>query len=208
MPFVIGVAGGTGSGKTTVAEKVSETLAGEETALIIEQDSYYKDLSHLPLSERVRHNFDHPDAIDFDLLTLQINELLAGQAIAKPMYDFVNHCRLPETVAVGPAEVILVEGILVFHHEPLLNLMDLKIFVDTDADIRIIRRIKRDIEERGRSFESVRSQYFETVRPMHIKYVEPSKHWADIVIPEGGKNAVAIDTIVARIRQWLRDARS
>jgi len=208
MPFVIGVAGGTGSGKTTVAEKVTEALADDGSAVIIEQDSYYKDLSHLALDERSKRNFDHPDALDFDLLTLQINELLAGRVIAKPVYDFVNHCRRTDTVTVGPADVILVEGILVFHHAPLRDLMDLRIFVDTDADIRIIRRIKRDIEERGRTFDSTRIQYFQTVRPMHIRYVEPSKLWADIVIPEGGKNAVAIETIVARVRQWLRESRS
>jgi len=206
VPFVIGVAGGTGSGKTTVAKKINESLRNEESVIIIEQDSYYRCLAHVPRTERKSINFDHPDSIDFDLLSHHVRRLLDNESIKKPVYDFVQHVRKNDTEYIEPADIIIIEGILVFHNRELRALMDLKLFVDTDADIRVFRRIKRDIEDRGRSFESVRQQYYETVRPMHTRYVEPCKHWADIVIPEGGKNVVAIDMIVARIRQWLLDA--
>ncbi len=203
MPLVIGIAGGTGSGKTSVARNISLTLADTISVVSIEQDHYYRDQPHLSLVERSRLNYDHPDAIDFPLLIEQITKLLVGRPIDKPLYDFVRHARAEKTERIEPAEVVIIEGILVFHHPDLRRLLDLKIYVDTDADIRILRRVRRDMEERGRSFESIRRQYYETVRPMHLMYVEPSKRWADLIIPEGGENRVAIDVVTAKIRHWL-----
>ncbi len=202
--LVIGICGGTGSGKTTVARKILETV-GADHVVYLQQDAYYKDLSHLPLEERHKVNFDHPDAIDTDLLIQHIEDLRAGRAIEQPVYDFLTHTRRPETRHVEPHPIILVEGILVFENPRLRALMDLKIFVDTADDLRFIRRLLRDISERGRTVESVIQQYLETVRPMHLEFVEPSKRYADIIIPEGGYNVVGIDLIIEKIKAYLAE---
>jgi uridine kinase len=201
-PVVIGVAGGTGSGKTTVAQEVLKR-AGTEQISLIQHDAYYKDLSDLPTAQRAMLNFDHPDALDNGLLITHLQRLKAGQPIDVPIYDFTTHTRTGQSRHVEPHRVILVEGILIFADEALRRLMDVKIYVDTDADIRFIRRVKRDIAERGRTMESVIHQYLATVRPMHQEFVEPSKRFADIIIPEGGFNEVAIDMIATRIRALL-----
>lgn len=201
-PIIIGVAGGTGSGKTTVSEAILERV-GRERITYIQHDSYYKDLSHLPLEERHRINFDHPDALDTNLLVEQLKRLQAGSPAEVPIYDFTTHRRRKETRRVEPRRVTLVEGILIFADKALRELMDVKIFVDTDADIRFIRRLQRDITERGRTVESVMRQYLETVRPMHLEFVEPSKRYADIIIPEGGFNVTAIDMVVARVEAMV-----
>jgi uridine kinase len=201
-PVVIGVAGGTGSGKTTVAHEVLKR-AGTEQISLIQHDAYYKDLSNLPEAQRAMFNFDHPDALDNDLLIAHLHELKAGRAIEMPVYDFTTHTRTGQTMRVEPHRVILVEGILIFADKSLRRLMDVKIYVDTDADIRFIRRLQRDIAERGRTMDSVIHQYLATVRPMHLEFVESSKHFADIIIPEGGFNEVAIEMIATRIRALL-----
>lgn len=203
-PVFIGVAGGTGSGKTTVTQAILSRLPGESVALI-EQDSYYRDLSHLPFSERVKTNFDHPDAFETELLVEHLDRLSRGETIQKPLYDFVTHTRRKETVAVEPRDIIVVEGILVLEDKRLRDRLDIKLFVDTDADVRILRRMVRDINERGRTMESVINQYLSVVRPMHLQFVEPSKRYADIIIPEGGENKVAIDIIAAKISAILRE---
>jgi uridine kinase len=203
-PYVVGVAGGTGSGKTTVARSIQRGLSPDDVVLI-EQDGYYRDLSHLSFEERSQVNFDHPDALEIGLLIEHIAALCEGRAIDKPVYDFERHLRVPETERVSPRPVVLVEGILVLADQGLRDLMDLKLFVDTDPDIRVIRRIRRDLEQRGRTFEQVRRQYYLTVRPMHVAFVEPSKRHADVIIPEGGQNRVALDVIVGRIREFLRE---
>jgi len=202
--IVIGVAGGTGSGKTTVANEILRRV-GEENIAYIQHDSYYKDLSHLPPEERMKINFDHPDSLETDLLIQHIRQLLAGQPAEIPVYDFTQHVRTKSTRRVEPRPIILIEGILIFVDPVLRQLMDVRIYVDTDADIRFIRRLQRDIQERGRSLESVIRQYLETVRPMHLEFVEPSKRYADIIIPEGGYNVVALDMIVSRIRALLAE---
>ena len=202
--ILIGIAGGTGSGKTLVANNIFSEL-GSDRVVIICQDSYYKDLSDLPLDHRSRHNFDHPDSIDFELLINDMTALLRGQTIFPPIYDFVTHARKPSTNAIGPHAIIVLEGILTFDNPTLRNLMDIKLYVDTDPDIRFIRRLKRDILERGRSLESIIRQYEESVRPMHLQFVEPTKRYADIVIPEGGYNKVAIDLIKTKIEALLRE---
>jgi uridine kinase len=194
----IGIAGGTGSGKTTIANKIASALP-QSRVCTIEHDAYYRDRSGVPDEDIVAINFDHPDALETDLLVEHLRTLKAGQAIDVPIYDYTSHERHRESRRVGPAPVIIVEGILVFVDEALRDLLDIKIFVDTDPDIRVFRRIRRDIEHRGRSFKSVRDQYYRTVRPMHLQFVEPSKRWADLVIPEGGNNQVAIDLIIARL---------
>lgn len=201
-PIIIGVAGGTGSGKTTVAMKILERVGAEHIAYI-PHDAYYRDLSHLPPEERAKVNFDHPDALETDLLIEHLKRLKAGEAVEIPVYDFTTHTRTGRTRRVGPAPVILVEGILVFAEAALRELFDVKLYVDTDADIRLIRRIQRDVQERGRSLESVLQQYLTTVRPMHLEFVEPSKRYADVIIPEGGHNEVAIEMVAARIRGLL-----
>jgi uridine kinase len=197
-PLIIGIAGGTGSGKTTVAQKLAASIPPER-CVIIEHDSYYRDLGHLAPEERDLVNYDHPDALESDLLIEHLRRLRAGQPVDVPAYDFVTHTRKPRAQRVMPAPVIIVEGILVFVDEKLRAQLDIKIFVDTDADIRLIRRIRRDIEHRGRSFSSVREQYYRTVRPMHMAYVEPSKRWADLILPEGGDNRVALDVLLGRL---------
>ena len=194
----IGVAGGTGSGKTTVARKLAEALP-PGSAAIIEFDCYYRDHSHQPLDERAALNYDHPEALETDLLAEHLRKLRAGLPVEVPIYDFVHHIRRPETRRVEPVAVIVVEGILTLALPPVREQLDIKIFVDTDSDIRVFRRVRRDLEERGRSFASVREQYYSSVRPMHHQFVEPSKRWADLIIPEGGDNHVALEILVARL---------
>lgn len=201
-PIVIGVCGGTGSGKTTVVQVILERVGAERIAYI-QHDSYYRDQSHLPLEERARVNYDHPDSLETELLVKHVRQLLAGQAVEVPVYDFTTHTRTKRTHRVEPRRVILVEGILIFAEPELRDLMDVKIYVDTDADIRFIRRLQRDIAERGRTMESVIEQYLTTVRPMHLEFVEPSKRYADVIIPEGGFNVVALDMVVARVQGLL-----
>lgn len=201
-PVVIGVAGGSGSGKTTVTKAIYEHFQGH-SILMLEQDFYYKDQSHLPFEERLKTNYDHPLAFDNDLLIEHINKLLNYEPIDKPVYDYTLHTRSNEVIRVEPKDVIILEGILVLEDERLRNLMDIKVYVDTDADIRIIRRLLRDIKERGRVLESVIEQYVNVVRPMHNQFVEPTKRYADIIIPEGGHNHVAIDLMVTKIQTIL-----
>ncbi len=202
--IIIGVAGGTGSGKTTVSSAILDRVGRDEIAYI-QHDSYYRDRSFLPPEERANANFDHPDALESELLAQHLGALKAGQAVDVPLYDFTTHTRKHETVRVEPRKVILVEGILIFAEKALRELMDIKVFVDTDADVRFIRRLQRDISERGRTVESVIRQYTETVRPMHLEFVEPSKRYADIIVPEGGFNVTAIDMIVAKLRDMIAE---
>jgi uridine kinase len=201
-PFVIGIAGGTGSGKTTVARRIYESLH-LDSAVFLDQDSYYRELGHLTMEERKLVNFDHPDSVDSDLLAEQLEQLIAGRPIDKPTYDFAAHTRAPVSVRMEPRNVILVEGILLFVEPRLRELFDLKIFVDTDADLRFIRRLQRDLEMRGRTIQSVIEQYLTTVRPMHFEFVEPSKRYADIILPRGGNNMPGIGAITARVRERL-----
>ncbi|GGC92451.1 uridine kinase [Thalassobacillus devorans] len=203
-PVVIGVAGGTGSGKTSVTRSVIQRFA-DKPLLMIEQDYYYKDQHHLPMEERLKTNYDHPLAFDNDLLIEHLKQLIQEKPIEKPVYDYKMHTRSDETIHVEPREVIIVEGILVLEDERLRDLMDIKVFVDTDADVRIIRRLMRDIKERGRSIDSVIEQYINVVRPMHLQFVEPTKRYADIIIPEGGQNHVAIDLMATKIKTILED---
>jgi len=202
--IIIGVASGTGSGKTTVSETILRRV-GHDRIAYLQQDSYYRDLSHLPHEQRTLVNFDHPDSLETDLLIQHLETLRAGQAVQVPVYDFACYTRTGETRLVGPRRVILVEGILLFAEKALRDLFDVRIFVDADADIRLIRRLQRDIQERGRTAESVIRQYLDTVRLMHLEFVEPSKRYADVIIPEGGFNTVALDMVVARVEKLLRD---
>jgi uridine kinase len=201
-PVVIGIAGGTGSGKTTVANVILERV-GADTIALLPHDAYYKDLVNLPRAQRDLVNFDHPDSLETDLLVRHIRELREWRAVDIPIYDFTTHARTRRTQHIDPQPVILVEGILIFHEPALRELFDVKIFVDTDADIRFIRRLQRDILERGRTVESVIRQYQTTVRPMHLEFVEASKRHADVIIPEGGLNTVAMDMVVARMESML-----
>lgn len=201
-PILIGITGGTGSGKTTVAKSIYESLP-EKNICIIEQDSYYKDQTHLSFEERTKTNYDHPLAFDTDLLLEQLKVLLKGESIEKPIYDFSNHTRKNETIRVESKDIIILEGIMILEDERLRDLMDIKIFVDTDADVRVIRRIERDIADRGRTLESVISQYLETVKPAHQQFIEPTKKYANIIIPEGGYNKVAIDILVAKVKSVI-----
>jgi uridine kinase len=203
QPLVLGIAGGTGSGKTTIAMAIVDALGA--AAVRIDHDSYYKDQSHLPIEQREQINYDHPDALDNALLREHVLTMRRWEAIEKPAYDFREHVRKAERTIVEPAPVIIVEGILTLSVPDLRDLMDIKVFVDTDADIRLMRRIRRDLEQRGRSFASVRTQYYKTVRPMHLAFVEPSKRFADVIIPEGGENRIAVDVLVGRIRHFLRE---
>jgi uridine kinase len=200
--FVIGICGGTGSGKTTITNRLSRELA-DSGVLVLQQDHYYKDLSHLPLEERSQRNFDHPNALDTQLFIEHVKKLKEGHSIERPVYDFTQHQRVHETARLESQPVILVDGILIFENEALRNLMDIKIFVDTDADLRFIRRLVRDIRDRGRTLESVVEQYQKTVRPMHLEFVEPSKRYADIIIPEGGHNEVGIDLVLQKVRSLI-----
>ncbi|MBL8957409.1 MAG: uridine kinase [Myxococcaceae bacterium] len=204
--LVVGIAGGTASGKTTVARKIHEALSPSRIVLI-DQDSYYRDLKHLTLDERREVNFDHPDAFDTELLVHHLKALKAGVPIKKPQYDFVTSTRLPSVSELHPADIILIEGILVLHIEPLRRELDVRIFVDAEDDVRIIRRLTRDIKERGRDFDHVVGQYFRHVRPMHMGFVEPSKRWADIIIPHGGNNDTAIDMLVGALRARMQRMR-
>jgi uridine kinase len=199
---VIGVAGGSGSGKTTVTRAILERVGRERIALL-PHDSYYRDLSHMPLEQRARVNFDHPDAFDNALYLAHLDALIHGQQIALPTYDFANYVRLPQVLPVAPQPVVLVEGILIFADAALRERMNIKLFVDAESDLRIIRRIQRDTRSRGRTVESVIEQYLRTVRPMHLEFVEPSKRYADIIIPQGGLNSIAIDMVVARVERML-----
>jgi uridine kinase len=205
QPFLIGVAGGTGSGKTTVSRTI-QAAVGQEFIAYLEHDSYYRDHSHLSPAERARCNYDHPDSLDTPLLIQHLHALKAWQPVAVPVYDFASHTRLAQTHPVNPAPVILVEGILIFAERTLRELLDMRIYVDTDADLRFIRRLTRDINERGRSLDSVVAQYMATVRPMHLEFVEPSKRYADIIIPVGGNNRVAMEMIISRIHAILANS--
>ncbi|SIS36732.1 uridine kinase [Salimicrobium flavidum] len=203
-PIVIGVAGGSGSGKTSVTKSIIQQFT-EHSILMIEQDYYYKDQSHLPYEERLNTNYDHPLAFDTDLLIEHINQLINRESIKKPIYDYKMHTRSDQTMHVEAKDVIILEGILILEDEKLRDLMDIKVFVDTDADVRIIRRMMRDINERGRTLDSVIEQYTNVVRPMHLQFVEPTKRYADIIIPEGGQNHVAIDIMATKIQTILRE---
>jgi len=202
---VVGIAGGTGSGKSTIAKKLAGALP-EGSVAIIDHDSYYRDRQDLPFDERAELNFDHPDSLDTRLLMEHVRALKRGETVQVPSYDFTTHSRRAETRTVGAVPLVIVEGILVFVETELRSLFDIKIFVDTDADIRVFRRVRRDIEQRGRSFQSIREQYYRTVRPMHLQFVEPSKRWADLILPEGGENTVALDLIVAKLLGIVAEA--
>lgn len=200
--MIIGICGGTGSGKTTIARKIIESV-GRDKVILIEQDSYYRNLADMPLDERHQANFDHPDSIDSEMLMNHLKRLRLGQSIEMPVYDFKSHTRSDETEHIETKPVVIVEGILIFAEPRISELLDVKVFVDTPDDIRFIRRLKRDIVERGRTVESVIAQYFATVRPMHFEFVEPSKRNADIIIPEGGKMEIGIEFICSKIREEL-----
>jgi len=205
VSLIIGICGGTGSGKTTVANRLLESTRADEV-VFIQQDSYYRNITDLPLDYRHIANFDHPDALDNDLLVNHVRRLRAGEAVDLPLYDFKTHTRMNETRHVEPKPIVIVEGILIFSDPRLLEQMDIKVFVDTPDDVRFIRRLRRDLAERGRTVESVIEQYIATVRPMHMQFVEPSKRHADVIIPEGGHNLVSIDLLSGKIRERLASA--
>ncbi|MGA7917999.1 MAG: uridine kinase [Candidatus Acidiferrales bacterium] len=202
-PLIIGICGGTGSGKTTITRRIIEALT-ETSVVVLQQDNYYRDYPELSFEDRVKVNFDHPDSMDTPLLAEDVRRLRAGHTIERPTYDFANFRRLKGTVRIEPLPAIIVEGILIFENKQLRELMDIKIFVDTDADLRFIRRLVRDIRERGRTMDMVIEQYMNTVRPMHMEFVEPSKRYADVIIPEGGYNDVGIDLVIQKIRSLVR----
>jgi uridine kinase len=204
-PLVLGIAGGSGSGKSTIARAVLEALPPGR-GVLLQQDHYYRSQAHLPEAERGTVNYDHPDALELDLLTQHLDALRTGHSILRPTYDFTIHDRLKDGVHVEPAAIIVVEGILVLADDRLRSRFEVKLYVDTDPDIRVMRRIRRDLEHRGRTFGQVRKQYYETVRPMHLAFVEPSKRFADIVIPEGGQNRVALDFLLSFVRQRASEA--
>jgi len=203
QPLVIGLAGGTGSGKTSVTRSILRSLDGSNVQ-VIQHDSYYKDISAYGDKTPDQINFDHPAALETELLVEHLRSLRAGNTVEQPVYDFKTHRRLSQTKSLEPRAIILIEGILIFVDKPLRDLMDIKIFVDTDADERLLRRIRRDIRDRGRSLESVMHQYINTVKPMHLEFVEPSKQWADVIIPRGSDNKVAVDMVVTKIRSLLQ----
>lgn len=205
-PVIIGVTGGSGSGKTTVSREIMEHLAGE-SVIMLPQDAYYNDQSDMSMDERKQVNYDHPDAFDTKLLVMQLKQLVNHQAIQKPVYDYVKYTRSSETVLVEPADVIIVEGVLLFADPELRSMFDIKVYVDTDDDIRFIRRMQRDIVERGRSVDSVVEQYLATVKPMFHRFVEPTKRYADVIVPEGGQNQIAINMMEAQIRDILNPKR-
>ena len=206
-PLIIGVAGGTGSGKSTVARNVASAL-GEASVAFLDMDAYYVDYSDLPFEQRKTVNWDHPDAFDWDLLVRQLTDLSEGRAIEKPVYDFHNHVRSTTVLPIPPADVIVIDGILLFVDARVRDLCDVKVFVDADADIRLIRRIRRDMTKRGRPLPEILDQYLSTVQPMHLEFVEPSKRYADVIVPRGGHNPVAIEMIVAKIARRLHPART
>jgi uridine kinase len=206
-PLIIGIAGGSGSGKSTVARNVAQAARTESVAFI-DMDAYYLNYSHLSYDERRKINWDHPDAFDWELLVTQLEQLAAGQPIEKPVYDFVNHTRSEKTVVIPPADVVVIDGILLFADARVRDLCDVKVFVDADADIRLIRRMRRDMNKRGRPLEEIIDQYLTTVQPMHLQFVEPTKRYADVIVPRGGHNAIAIEMIVAKIHRRLASARS
>jgi uridine kinase len=206
-PLIIGIAGGTGSGKSTVARNVAQALSTSSVAFI-DMDAYYRNFSHVPLDERRHVNWDHPDAFDWELLLAQLTALVAGKSIDKPVYDFVSHTRSTRSVRIPAADVVVIDGILLFVESQVRDLCDVKVFVDADADIRLIRRIRRDVAKRGRTLEDVIDQYLTTVQPMHLQFVEPSKRYADVIVPRGGHNPVAIEMIVAKIGRRLTAARA
>jgi uridine kinase len=201
-PLIIGICGGTGSGKTTITSRIIDAIS-EANVLVLEQDNYYKAFAELSFEERTKQNFDHPESMDTALMAEHVRRLREGQSIDRPTYDFANYRRLDATVRVAPRPAIIIEGILIFESRALRDLMDVKIFVDTDADLRFIRRLVRDIRDRGRTMESVVEQYMKTVRPMHLEFVEPSKRYADVIIPEGGHNEVGIDLVIQKIRSLV-----
>lgn len=201
-PYIVGIAGGTGSGKTTVARKLVERLP-PGTAIRLQQDAYYRHRTDLSPKEREQINFDHPDALENDLLIEHIERLKQGKAIDQPQYDFLTHLRKDETIRVEPHPVIVVEGILLLADDRLRSHLELKIFVDTDADIRVLRRVRRDMDARGRTFEQVRDQYYSSVRPMHLQFVEPSKRHANVIVPEGGENEIALDMVLTKLRSMI-----
>lgn len=201
--IIIGVAGGSGSGKTTIAHKLLETFEAQD-AILVEQDAYYKELHIESIDERAKMNFDHPDAIEFELLRKHLVDLVAGKEIDRPIYDFSKHMRKDEIIKIKPSKIIIVEGILIFAVPEIRELFDIKIFVDTDADEMLIRRMERDIKERGRTFESIRDQYLSTVKPMYLEFAEPSKRYADVIIPRGGENKVAINMVIAKMKRYLK----
>jgi uridine kinase len=205
-PLVIGIAGGSGSGKSTVAHRVAGALEKASVAFI-DMDAYYRNFTNLSAEERKHVNWDHPDAFDLDLFVSQMTALSDGQTIEKPVYDFATHARREETVRIDPADVVVLDGILLFVDRRLRDLCDVKVYVDADADIRLIRRIERDLVARGRPLEEILTQYMTTVRPMHLEFVEPSKRWADVIVPQGGHNVVATEMIVAKIQRRLAEAR-
>ena len=200
--IVFGVAGGTASGKTTVADAILNAVGAGQVAYL-PHDAYYREMNHLPFEERAGLNYDHPDSLETELLIAHVEKLLAGRPVQVPVYDFTSHTRTKETRPVEPCPIILIDGILIFTNVQLRELMDIKVYVDTDADVRFIRRLQRDMNERGRSLESIISQYMETVRPMHLEFVEPSKRYADVIVPHGGLNKVAMDMVVARLIEML-----
>lgn len=202
-PLLIGIAGGTASGKTTIAARIVDAFSDHNSVVIIKEDDYYKDQSHLPFEERLKTNYDHPFAFDHDLLLHDLQELKEGRGIRKPTYDYVHHTRSDITEDVPAADVIVLEGLFVLENKEIRNMLDIKVFVDTPADLRLIRRLVRDIQERGRSMESVLNQYTSTVRVMHEEFVEPSKKYADLIVPEGGENVVAIDLLETKISSIL-----
>lgn len=202
-PLVIGIAGGSGSGKSTVARKVGEAISRSSVAFL-DMDAYYRNFAHLPMEERKRVNWDHPEAFDTALFAQQVQQLCAGVAVEKPTYDFVTHTRSARTERIEPADVLVLDGILLFVDETMRALCDVKVFVDADADIRLIRRLRRDVQKRGRTLDDVLTQYLETVHPMHLQFVEPSKRYADVIVPRGGHNSIAIEMIVAKIQHRLR----
>ena len=207
-PLVIGIAGGTGSGKSSLARKVAEALqASSASVAFIDMDAYYRNFAHLPMEERRRINWDHPDAFDTDFLVEQMAQLARGEAVDKPVYDFVTHTRAPHTVRVEPTDAIVIDGILLFVDERMRELCDVKVFVDADADVRLIRRIRRDMRKRGRPLEEILDQYLTTVQPMHLQFVEPSKRYADVIIPRGGHNVVATEMIIAKLLRTLEARR-
>jgi len=205
QPLVIGIAGASGSGKTTLASSILDAI-GRDKIAFLPHDAYYRDQAELSYAERLKINYDHPDSLETDLLIKHIIALKAGKSVKRPVYDYIQHTRSAEVVTIEPCQIIMVEGILIFWEAKLRKIFDMKVFVETDSDICFIRRLTRDIEERGRTVESVVNQYLTTVRPSYIDFVEPSKRFADVIIPEGGKNTVALDMVIARLQGLLNDA--